>query len=127
MKQIIFYFFAMVWMLSACGGNSAQSSKEVVIAQNEQGYYGLKQGSKWIAEPVYTKLIVWECEAGKFFIAHKVPSTQKYYHVIFDSSGKLLKEGNIYNYSPEGNLWFITPNEPSSALELKTMKEHVFQ
>ncbi|MDR0667286.1 MAG: hypothetical protein LBF90_01545 [Prevotellaceae bacterium] len=47
------------------------------------------------------------------FIAKKVPSTQKYYHVVYDANGKLVKECNIYSYvigeGEEGVLKLMTP------------------
>jgi hypothetical protein len=119
MKKIILFLMAgiVTLSLSSCGAHSVE------IAQNEQGLYGLKQGSKWIAEPVYVKMVSLQSEtAGTFFVGKRVPSTQKYYHVLFDSNGKLLKECNIYNKILDF-LEFVTPGEYSSSLELSTMKE----
>jgi hypothetical protein len=119
MKQIIIFFTA-AFMLSSCAG-------EVTIAQNEQGLFGLKKGSRWVAEPVYVKLVKRPFKAGDFFIAKKVPSTQKYYHVVYDANGKLVKECNIYAYLVKGNgyLKLMTPEGPLSTFYLDTRKENL--
>jgi hypothetical protein len=131
MKQIILILMTGIVMLSL----SSCSEKPVEIAQNEAGYYGLKQGSKWIAEPEYVKMKSLNAKEGTFFIGKRVPGTQKYYHVLFDSKGKMLKECNIGRsiFSDDGSgLWetkhgfvldYVTPEEQSGILILSTMEE----
>ena len=119
MKQIIIFFTA-AFMLSSCAG-------EVTIAQNEQGLFGLKKGSRWVAEPVYVKLVKRNLGVRDLFIAKKVPSTQKYYHVVYDANGKLVKECNIYSYlvgeGEEGVLLLMTPEGLNSTFFLDTREE----
>jgi hypothetical protein len=122
MKKIIL-FFAVALMLSACG---ASSSKGIEIAQNEQGLYGLKSGSKWVAEPVYTKLVLKHFDCGDFYIAQEIPGTQQYYHVVFDSAGKEIKRSNIYCYYSDGWLQLVDPKGTSSNLFLSTGEEKKF-
>jgi hypothetical protein len=123
MKKIILVLMAgiMIFSLLSCGAQS--SNKPIEIAQNEQGLYGLKQGSKWLAEPVYVKMVFHQFESGTFFIGKRVPGTQKYYHVLFNSQGKMLKECNIASYG-KTYLDFVTPGEVSSTLDLLTTKEN---
>jgi hypothetical protein len=128
MKQIILILMTGIVMLSlsSCG------NKPVEIAY-EAGYYGLKQGSKWIAEPVYVKMVSRTCKAGTFFFGKRVPGTQKYYHVLFDSNGKMLKECNIFGYSCALKKAFdgyslsidsLIPEEGNIYLIVSTMEEH---
>jgi hypothetical protein len=121
MKRIILFLMAgiMIFSLSSCG---ASSNKPIEIVKSEQGLYGLKQGSKWVAEPVYLKMVPHQFESGTFFIGKCVPGTQKYYHVLFDSNGKMLKECNIYSYL--GNtLRLASPSDGCSNMSLSTMEE----
>jgi hypothetical protein len=118
MKRIIL-FFAVALTLSACG---ASSSKGIEIAQNEQGLYGLKKGSKWIAEPVYVKIITVQTVAGNLFVAKKIPGVQKYYNIVYDAKGTLLKECNISEFDEYG-FSFFTPGGTTSGWSLETMNE----
>jgi hypothetical protein len=81
-------------LILICAAGIMLTGCEVKIAQNEQDLYGLKQGSKWVAEPEFTQLFLEHFNCGDFYIGKKIPGTQKHYHAIFDSKGKLIMECN---------------------------------
>ncbi|MDR3245590.1 MAG: hypothetical protein LBT50_04085 [Prevotellaceae bacterium] len=122
MKKIFQILSMAVIVLTA-----ASCSGEITITPNEQGLYGLKQGSKWIAEPVYTQLFLEHFVCGDFYIAKKIPGTQEYYHVVYDSKGKLVKECNAGFFFDKdekkySDLLCATPEGTCSYFRLDSLK-----
>jgi hypothetical protein len=122
MKKALNILSLTVIVLSVvnCGG-------KIIIQQNEHGLYGLKRGSKWVVEPVYINLLPEHFICGDFYIAKKIPGTQKHYHVIYNSKGKLVKECNagyfFYKEEKRSFLYCTTPDGPNFGFLLDSLKE----
>jgi len=107
MKHVLLFLTAAL-LLSSCGGNSGNKIGASVEIAQENGLFGLKQGAKWIAEPVYVEIKA----AGQLFIAYEgykkisVYTTPEGLH-LYDNKGKLLFQSEGFIKAGSGNFAII--------------------
>jgi hypothetical protein len=107
MKHVLLFLTAAL-LLSSCGGNSGNKIGASVEIAQENGLFGLKQGSKWIAEPVYVEIKAVE----QLFIAYEgykkihLYTTPEGLH-LYDNTGKLLFQSEGYIQVAAGNFAII--------------------